>query len=78
MATVSIDSAVTAVAVLVAQQVLQQHLERVRQPRHVEALLQRVEPEDLVIAAGVEFGAGTEAVRMAHVLNATTLASRGY
>ena len=32
-----------------AQQVLQQHLQRERQPRHVKALLQRVQPEDLVL-----------------------------
>ena len=33
-----------------AQQVLEQHLQRERQPRDVEALLQRVEAEDLVLA----------------------------
>ena len=35
-------------AVLVAQQVLEQHLQRVRQPGDVELRLERVEPEDLV------------------------------
>ncbi len=35
---------------LVAQQVLEQHLQRERQPRHVKALLQRVEAKDLVAA----------------------------
>ena len=35
-------------AVLVAQQVLEQDLQRERQPRDVELRLQRVEPEDLV------------------------------
>ena len=38
------------VAVLEPQRVLQQDLQRVRQPRDVEALLQRVEPVDLVLA----------------------------
>src|SRR6185437_10735058 len=37
--------------VLEPQHVLQQHLDRVRQAGDVEALLQRVEPEDLVGAA---------------------------
>ena len=34
-----------------AQQVLEQHLQRERQPRDVKALLQRVQPEDLVLLA---------------------------
>ena len=40
------------VAVLEPQRVLEQDLERVRQPGDVELLLQRVEPEDLVLASG--------------------------
>ena len=57
-------------AVLVAQQVLQQHLQRVRQPCHVVLRLERVEPEDLV--GGVpdtEVGSGSIAVGVAHVQN---------
>ena len=50
-------------AVLVAQQVLEQDLQRERQPRDVELRLQRVEPEDLVgLAADLEVGAGVEGV----------------
>ena len=49
--------------VLVAQQVLEQDLEREREPRDVELRLQRVEPEDLVgPVADRERGAGVEAV----------------
>ena len=56
-------------AVLVAQQVLEQDLQRVRQPRDVEARLQRVEPVDLVLApADREGGAGAEGVLGGHRL----------
>ena len=52
-------------AVLGAQQVLQQHLQRERQPCHVEALLQRIQPKDLVCApAGLERVARAEGVEM--------------
>ena len=57
------SSAVTGLAVLVAQQVLEQDLQREGQPRDVELRLQRVEPEDLVgLAADLEVGAGVEGV----------------
>ena len=54
-------------AVLQPQHVLQQHLDRVGQPRHVEALLQRVEPEDLVGAPrNLEGRTRAEGVETAH------------
>ena len=40
------------VAVLEAQHVLQQHLDRLGEAGHVEFLLQRVEAKDLVVASG--------------------------
>ena len=47
--------------VVAADQVLQQHLQRVQQPRHVVPLLKRAEPEGLVrLAAGVESRAGAD------------------
>ena len=50
-------------AVLVAQQVLEQHLQRERQPRHVVGRLQRLEAIDLVGApADLELGARVEGV----------------
>ena len=49
-AIVSTSSAVTELAVLEPQHVLEQDLERVGQPGDVELLLQRVEPVDLVLA----------------------------
>ena len=51
------------VAVLESQRVLEQDLERVRQARDVELLLQRVEPVDLVFASGdAQRGLGGEGV----------------
>ena len=44
------------IAVLEAQSVLQEDLERVRQPGGVELLLQRVETVDLVVASGYRQG----------------------
>jgi hypothetical protein len=59
-------------AVLVAQQVLEQDLQRVRQPGDVELLLERVEPEDLVgLAADLQVGAGAKGVGMGHVMEIT-------
>ena len=50
-------------AVLVAQQVLEQDLQRERQPRDVELLLQRVEAVDLIgTPADLEVGAGAEGI----------------
>ena len=64
-ASASMSSRRHRLAVLGAQQVLQQHLQRERQPRHVEALLQRIQPEDLVCApAGLEGVARAEGVGM--------------
>jgi hypothetical protein len=52
-----------AAAVLVAQQVLQEDLQRERQPGDVELLLQRVEPLDLIVApADLEVGMGVEGI----------------
>ena len=52
-------------AVLEPQRVLEQHLERVREPGDVEPLLQRVEAEDLVLASRyVQRGLGGEGVVM--------------
>ncbi|CAB4872705.1 unannotated protein [freshwater metagenome] len=46
-----------------AQEVLQQDLQRIRQPGNVEALLERVEAEDLIRpVADLKVGPGTEAV----------------
>ena len=45
------SAAVDRAVALGAQQVLEQHLQRERQPRDVEALLQRVQAEDLVARA---------------------------
>ncbi len=54
-------------AVLEAEHVLEQDPQRVRQPQHVEAALQRVEPEDLVrLAADGERRAGGERVTGSH------------
>ena len=54
-------------AVLVAQQVLEQHLQGEGQPRHVVGRLQRVEAIDLVCApADLELGARVEGVLGAH------------
>ena len=62
------SAALTALAVLVAQQVLEQDLQRERQPRDVEARLQRVEPVDLERAARQrQLGACIEAVGGGHV-----------
>ena len=47
----STSAAVNEPAVLQSQRVLEQHLERVGQPRDVEALLQGVEAKDLVLAS---------------------------
>ena len=59
-----------ALPVLAAQQVLQQHLQRVREPRHVEAGLERVEAEDLVrIRADLQLAAGSVAVDVGHDFN---------
>jgi hypothetical protein len=56
----------------VAQQVLDQHLQRIGQARHVVLLLEGVEPKDLVrLAAHFERRAGTEAVWIAHSLDVT-------
>ena len=53
-----------AAVALVAQQVLEQDLQRERQPRDVETCLQGVEAEDLEPAApDLEVGAGVKAVR---------------
>jgi hypothetical protein len=52
-----------ALVLAVPDQVLEQHLQRVRQARHVVLVLERVEPEDLVgLAAQVEGGTRAEAV----------------
>ena len=62
----------------VAQQVLEQHLQRVRQPGDVVLRLERVEAEDLVrLAAHLEGRAGAEAVLLAHVLDTTQHARPG-
>ena len=54
-------------AVLAPQHVLEQDAQRVRQPRHVVARLERVEPEHLELpAADGEGGAGAEGVGMGH------------
>ena len=54
-------------AVLVAQQVLEQHLQREGQPRHVVGRLQRFEAIDLVGApADLELGARVEGILRAH------------
>ena len=50
VASASMSSRAHADAVLVAQQVLEQDLERERQPRDIEARLQGVEPIDHVLA----------------------------
>ena len=56
--------------VLEPQHVLQQHLDRVGQPGDVEALLQRVEAEDLVGApADLEGRAGAKGVAAAHIFH---------
>ena len=52
-----------ALVLAVAQQVLEQHLQRVRQAGHVVLLLKRVEPEDLIrLAADIEGRTGAESV----------------
>ena len=62
--------------VLEPQHVLQQHLDRVRQAGDVEALLQRVEAEDLVgAAADLEGRAGAEGIGGA--THGTNLSGRG-
>ncbi len=75
-ATFSTSSAVTADPVLVAEQVLEQDLERVGQARDVVLRLEGVEPEDLVGAvAYLESRAGVERVR-ASPLNLPTRSTR--
>ena len=57
-------------AVLVAEDVLEQDPQRVREPEHVEAALERIDAEDVERpAADVELRPGTEAVRMGHLLD---------
>jgi hypothetical protein len=57
-------------AVLATQEVLEQDLQRVGQPRHVEAGLKRFEAKDLVRpTADREVGPRAEAVRMSHGFN---------
>ena len=54
-------------AVLAAQQVLEQDPQRVGEPRDVEAALQRIEAEDLVAGApDRQGGAGSEGVGVGH------------
>jgi hypothetical protein len=58
------------VAVLEPERVLEQHLQRVREPRDVELLLQDIEPMDLVLAPRyLERGTRSEAVRVAHTFS---------
>jgi hypothetical protein len=53
-----------------AQEVLEQHLERVREPGHVVLGLKRVQAEDLVGSpADLEARAGAEAVFVTHLSN---------
>ena len=57
-----------ALAVLHAQDVLQEDAQRVRQAQDVVSRLQRLEAEDLVSRAGdLERGTCAEAVRMRHI-----------
>jgi hypothetical protein len=56
-----------ALVLAVTEQVLEEHVQRVWQARHVVPLLERVEPEDLVrLAADVERRTGPRAARRAH------------
>ena len=64
-------------AVLVAQQVLEQDLQRERQPCDIELGLQRVEPEDLEgLAADLQVRACVEGI-VRHVLQTTRAGQRG-
>ena len=56
----------------VADQVLEQHLQGVRQTRDVVLVLEGVEPEDLVLfAPGLEGRTGAEGVGIAHYIDVT-------
>ncbi len=57
-------------AVLEPQDVLEQDLQRVRQPGHVELLLQRIEPVDLIrLTTDLELVTGSETVAVAHAFS---------
>ena len=63
LASASMSCLRTRHAVLGAQQVLEQDLQRERQPRDVELLLERVQPVDLIgTPADFEVGAGVEGI----------------
>ena len=63
VASASMSSLADGDAVLVAQQVLEQDLQRERQPRDVERLLQGIQPVDLIgTPADLEVGTGAKGI----------------
>ena len=66
-----------ALVLAVSQKVLEQHLQRVRQAGHVELLLKRVEPEDLIrLAADLDGRTCAESVRPVHAATAVGARAR--